>query len=31
VDRERLLKRLGAVSAPVLGQALSVLREMFAP
>jgi len=31
VDRERLVKRLGAVSPPVLTQALNVLREMFAP
>jgi mRNA interferase MazF len=30
VDRERLVKRLGAVSPAVLAQALSVLREMFA-
>jgi mRNA interferase MazF len=30
VDRERLVKRLGAVSPTVLGQALNVLREMFA-
>ncbi len=31
VDRERLAKRLGAVSSPVLGRALAVLREMFEP
>lgn len=31
VDRERLVKRLGALSPLALGQALSVLREMFAP
>lgn len=31
VDRERLVKRLGALSPAVLAQALSVLREMFAP
>jgi mRNA interferase MazF len=30
VDRERLVKRLGAVSPMVLAQALNVLREMFA-
>jgi mRNA interferase MazF len=30
VDRERLVKRLGRVPLPVLGQVLSVLREMFA-
>lgn len=30
VDRERLVKRLGALSPAVLAQALSVLREMFA-
>jgi mRNA interferase MazF len=30
VDRERLVKRLGALSAFTLGQALRVLREMFA-
>jgi len=30
VDRDRLVKRLGALSPLVLGQALSVLREMFA-
>jgi len=29
VDRERLVKRLGALSGSVLGQALAVLREMF--
>ena len=31
VDRERLVKRLGALSPAVLAQGLSVLREMFAP
>jgi mRNA interferase MazF len=30
VDRERLVKRLGSVSPTVLGQALNVLRQMFA-
>lgn len=30
VDRERLVKRLGMISSPALGQALAVLREMFA-
>lgn len=30
VDRERLVKRLGALSPAALAQALSVLREMFA-
>ena len=30
VDRERLVRRLGALSPLALGQALSVLREMFA-
>jgi mRNA interferase MazF len=30
VDRDRLVKRLGALSPLVLGRALSVLREMFA-
>jgi mRNA interferase MazF len=30
VDRERLVKRLGALSPLTLGQALRVLREMFA-
>ncbi len=29
VDRERLVKRLGAVSSPVRGRALDGLREMF--
>jgi len=29
VDQERLVKRLGRLSLPVLGQALAVLREMF--
>jgi mRNA interferase MazF len=31
VDQERLVKRLGAVSAVVLDQALGLLREMFLP
>jgi mRNA interferase MazF len=31
VDRERLIKRLGALSPGVLSHALAVLREMFAP
>jgi mRNA interferase MazF len=31
VDRERLRKRLGALAAPTLGAALSVLQEMFEP
>jgi mRNA interferase MazF len=31
VDRERLVKRLGALSPGVLSQALAVLRAMFAP
>jgi mRNA interferase MazF len=30
VDRERLVKRLGALSAPTLSKALAVLQEMFA-
>jgi mRNA interferase MazF len=30
VDRERLVKRLGALSPTALTQALNVLREMFA-
>lgn len=30
VDRERLVKRLGVLPVPALGQALAVLREMFA-
>ena len=30
VDQERLVRRLGALSSPALGQALAVLREMFA-
>lgn len=29
VDRERLVKRLGAMSTPTLVKALGVLREMF--
>ena len=31
VDRERLVRRLGTLSPIVLGHALGVLREMFAP
>jgi mRNA interferase MazF len=31
VDEERLIKRLGPLSPLALGQALAVLREMFAP
>lgn len=31
VDRERLVRHLGALSPLALGQALGVLREMFAP
>jgi mRNA interferase MazF len=30
VDQERLVKRLGRLSLPALGQVLAVLREMFA-
>jgi mRNA interferase MazF len=30
VDRERLVKRLGALTAPTLSKALGVLQEMFA-
>lgn len=30
VDRERLVKRLGALTAPTLAKALVVLQEMFA-
>lgn len=30
VDKERVVKRLGALSLPVLTQSLAVLREMFA-
>ncbi|MDH4335389.1 MAG: type II toxin-antitoxin system PemK/MazF family toxin [Chloroflexota bacterium] len=30
VDRERLVKRLGAITAPTLAKALGVLQEMFA-
>ncbi len=30
VDRERLVRRLGVLPPPALGQALAVLREMFA-
>ena len=31
VDRERLVKRLGALDSHTLEQVLSVLQEMFAP
>ena len=31
VDRERLVRRLGGVSSPVLKRALATLREMFDP
>lgn len=31
VDRDRLVKRLGAVDPTTLHQALGVLRDMFAP
>jgi mRNA interferase MazF len=31
VDRERLVKRLGAVTTTTLAKALGVLQEMFAP
>lgn len=31
VDRERLVRRLGALSPLVRGHSLGVLREMFAP
>lgn len=31
VDRARLVRRLGSLSPPVVGRALAVLREMFAP
>jgi mRNA interferase MazF len=31
VDRERLIKRLGALSPGVLSHTLAVLREMFSP
>ncbi len=31
VDHERLVKRLGVLSPMVVGHALGVLREMFAP
>lgn len=31
VDRERLVRRLGAVPRPILERVLSVLREMFEP
>jgi len=30
VDRERMVKRLGALSAPTLSKALAVLQDMFA-
>ena len=30
VGHERLVRRLGVLSSPALGQALAVLREMFA-
>ncbi|MBX3173726.1 MAG: type II toxin-antitoxin system PemK/MazF family toxin [Gemmatimonadaceae bacterium] len=30
VDRERLVKRLGTVTAPTLGKVLGILQEMFA-
>ena len=30
VDRERLVKRLGAVTSPTLSKALGVLHDMFA-
>ena len=31
VDRERLVQRLGQLSSGTLAQALTILREMFAP
>jgi mRNA-degrading endonuclease toxin of MazEF toxin-antitoxin module len=31
VDGVRLVKRLGALDSPTLGQILAVLQEMFAP
>jgi mRNA interferase MazF len=31
VDRERLTRRLGKLSPPVLQRVLSILQEMFAP
>ncbi len=31
VDRERLIRRLGNISAAALGRALAILQEMFAP
>ena len=31
VDRERLIRRLGKLSAPTFEKVLSLLREMFAP
>ena len=31
VDRERLVQRLGRLSATALGQTLGVLQEMFSP
>lgn len=30
VDRERLVRRLGALTAPTLAKSLSILQEMFA-
>ena len=30
IDRRRLVRRLGKISAPTLEKALSILREMFA-
>ena len=30
IDQERVVRRLGAISAPTLQRALAVLREMFA-
>jgi mRNA interferase MazF len=31
VDRERLVRRLGSLTPAILGKALAVLQEMFAP
>lgn len=31
VDRDRLVKRLGSLTAPTLAKALGVLQDMFAP
>jgi mRNA interferase MazF len=31
VDRERLMRRLGKISASALGLALAILQEMFTP